>query len=64
MLGLASSYRGTMQPAISKVQDIILYDEIVALLGTNVAGYSLSELENYSNNSYNIHDFHCFFYCE
>lgn len=47
MLGLASSYRGTMQPAISKVQGIIFYDEIVALLGTKVAaGYSLSELES------------------
>jgi len=44
MLGLASSYRGTMQPAVSKVQDINFYDEIVALLSTKIADYSLNEI--------------------
>jgi hypothetical protein len=47
MLGLASSYRGTMQPAMSKVQGLIFYDEIVALFGTKIGDYSLSEIENY-----------------
>lgn len=47
MLGLAASYRGTMQPAISKVPNRIFYDEIVAHLGSQIADCSLSAIENY-----------------